>query len=164
MCLQKTGSFAVYWFGKCVGTMDGKATRKQILHALAVSCVQSRQFLQARCENNYLNKKIKTPFKKLRIYEPHVLNKCFPSTLCMVRSNLMRRFLQIIRMSFPTKKTCYSCLVSASGCRQKELASAGGGQCPGKSDRKRRETLFRKVIDFPAPSRDVTYKTLPGRE
>jgi hypothetical protein len=25
------------WFGKCVGTMDGKATRKQILHALGAS-------------------------------------------------------------------------------------------------------------------------------
>ncbi len=32
------------WFGKCAGTMDGKATRKQILHMLAASCVQSRQF------------------------------------------------------------------------------------------------------------------------
>jgi hypothetical protein len=31
-------------FGKCAGTMDGIATRKQILHALATSCVQSRQF------------------------------------------------------------------------------------------------------------------------
>ncbi len=31
------------WFGKCAGTMDDKATRKQILHALAASCMQSRQ-------------------------------------------------------------------------------------------------------------------------
>jgi hypothetical protein len=38
-------------FGNCAGTMDGIATRKQkletrqqILHALAASCVQSRQF------------------------------------------------------------------------------------------------------------------------
>ncbi len=38
--------------------MDDKATRKQILLALAASCVQSRQFFwQAPCENNYLNKK-----------------------------------------------------------------------------------------------------------
>jgi hypothetical protein len=33
------------WFGKCAGTMDNKATRKLILHALAASCVQSSQFL-----------------------------------------------------------------------------------------------------------------------
>ncbi len=32
------------WFGKCVGTMNDKVTRKQILHALAASCVHSRQF------------------------------------------------------------------------------------------------------------------------
>jgi hypothetical protein len=44
VCLQKTGSFALYWFGKCAGTMDDIATWKQILHALAASCVQSRQF------------------------------------------------------------------------------------------------------------------------
>ncbi len=34
-------------------------------------------FLQARCENNYLNEKMKTPLK----------------TLCMARSNLVRQFL-----------------------------------------------------------------------
>jgi hypothetical protein len=43
--------------------MDDKATRKQILHALVASCVQSR-LLQARCENNYLNKKNKDAIKK----------------------------------------------------------------------------------------------------
>ncbi len=32
------------WFGKCAGTMNDKVTRKQILHALAASCVHSRQF------------------------------------------------------------------------------------------------------------------------
>ncbi len=33
------------WFGKCAGTMDDKATRKQKLHALVASCVQSLQFI-----------------------------------------------------------------------------------------------------------------------
>jgi hypothetical protein len=57
------------------------ASRVQTLHALAASCVQS--FLQARCENNYLNKKMKTPLKILRIYATHVLAKAYPLTLCM---------------------------------------------------------------------------------
>jgi hypothetical protein len=72
-----------------------KATRKQILHALAASCMQCKAaiFLQARCENYYLNKKMKKPLKNLRIYATHVLNKCYPSTLCMARSNLIRRYL-----------------------------------------------------------------------
>ncbi len=51
------------WFGKCSGTMDDIATQKQILHALAASCVQSRQFFASTWENNYLNKKMKTPLK-----------------------------------------------------------------------------------------------------
>ncbi len=59
------------WFGNCAGTMDDKATQKQILHALAASCVQGTRLLQARCENNYLNKKMKTPLKNLRIYPRH---------------------------------------------------------------------------------------------
>jgi hypothetical protein len=53
-------------------TMNDKATRKQILHAVAASC------MQARCENYYLNKKMRTPLKNLRIYATHVLNKCCP--------------------------------------------------------------------------------------
>jgi hypothetical protein len=64
------------------------------LHALAASCVQSRQFFTARCQNSYINKKMKTTLKNLRIYATHVLAKCYPSTLCMARSNLIRRYLQ----------------------------------------------------------------------
>jgi hypothetical protein len=81
------------WFGKCAGTMDGKATWKQILHPLAASACKSASFLQARCENNYLNKKMKTPLKNLIIYATQVLNKCYPSTLCVAWSNLIRRYL-----------------------------------------------------------------------
>jgi hypothetical protein len=69
------------------------ASRMQSFHAPAASCVQSRQFLQARCENNYLNKKMKTPLKNLRIYATHVLARAYPLTLCMARSNLVRQFL-----------------------------------------------------------------------
>ncbi len=36
-------------------------------------------------------KKMKTPLKNLRIYMTHVLNKCYPSTLCMARSNLISK-------------------------------------------------------------------------
>ncbi len=37
--------------GKCAGTMDDIATCKQILHSLAASCVQSRQFFASMlCE------------------------------------------------------------------------------------------------------------------
>ncbi len=52
-----------------------------ILHALAASCLQSRQFFQAWFENKYLNKKMKESLKNLRIYALHVLNKCYPSML-----------------------------------------------------------------------------------
>ncbi len=30
------------WFGKCAGTINNRATRKPILHALAASCVQCK--------------------------------------------------------------------------------------------------------------------------
>ncbi len=55
--------------------MDDKTTQKKILHALAASCIacQAASFLQGRCEKNYLNKKMKTPLKNLRIYVTHVL-------------------------------------------------------------------------------------------
>jgi hypothetical protein len=56
-----------------------------------VAC-NAASFLQAGCENKSLNKKMKTPLKNLRIYSTHVLNKCYPSTLCMAQSNLIRRY------------------------------------------------------------------------
>ncbi len=49
--------------------------------------------LQERCQNNYLNKKIKTPVKNLRNCVTHVLAMCYPSTLSMDRSNLKRWYL-----------------------------------------------------------------------
>jgi hypothetical protein len=82
-------------FGKCAGTLDDIATRKQILHALMASCVRSRSFLQASCKNNYSNKKMKTPLKNLRICTTYVLNKCYLSTLYMVPSNLIRWYLAL---------------------------------------------------------------------
>jgi hypothetical protein len=47
---------------------------------------------QARCQNNYLNKKMKKPLKNFRIYATYVLARVYPSTPCMARSNLMRQF------------------------------------------------------------------------
>jgi hypothetical protein len=83
--------------------MDGMATRKQILHALAASSCKAASFLHARCKNNYLNKKMKTPLKNLRNYATHVFEKCCPSTLCMARSNLIRRYLYL-----PNMEECYN--------------------------------------------------------
>ncbi len=57
-----------------------------------IAC-KDASFLQACCENNYLNKKMKTPLKNLRIYATHVLYKCYPSTLRMARANLIRWYL-----------------------------------------------------------------------
>jgi hypothetical protein len=54
-------------------------------------------FLQARCENNFLNKKIKTSLKHLRIYATHVLSKAYSLTLFMARSNLVRQFLSALK-------------------------------------------------------------------
>jgi hypothetical protein len=65
---------------------------KVLMHQRPVAC-KAASFLQARCENNYLNKKMKTPLKNLRIYATHVLAKAYPLTLCMARSNLVRQFL-----------------------------------------------------------------------
>jgi hypothetical protein len=45
------------WFGKFVGTIDDKATRKQILHALAASCLQSRQFFASTLREQLFEKK-----------------------------------------------------------------------------------------------------------
>ncbi len=40
----------------------------------------------------------KTLLKNLRIFATHVLNKCYPSTLCMARSSLIRRYLYFCRL------------------------------------------------------------------
>ncbi len=40
-------------------------------------------FLQACCENNYLNQKMKTLLKNLRIYVTQVFAEAYPLTLCM---------------------------------------------------------------------------------
>ncbi len=48
---------------------------------------------------------MKTPLKKLRIYATLVLNKWSPSTLCMARSNLIRRYVSYICLkSYPHTK------------------------------------------------------------
>jgi hypothetical protein len=45
------------WFVKCAGTMNDKATQKQILHVLAASCVQSRQFFASMLREQLFEKK-----------------------------------------------------------------------------------------------------------
>jgi hypothetical protein len=44
------------------------ASHMQILHALRTVQSKVASFLQAHCENNYLNYKMKALFKNLRIY------------------------------------------------------------------------------------------------
>ncbi len=61
--------------------------RQRPVACKAASC------LQACCQNNYLNKEVKTPLKNFRIYATYVLARTYPSTPCMARSNLMRQFL-----------------------------------------------------------------------
>ncbi len=62
--------------------MDDIATPKQILHVLAASCVQSRQFFASTLREQLFEVKNEDAIKNLRIYTTHVLNKCYPSTLC----------------------------------------------------------------------------------
>jgi hypothetical protein len=52
------------WFGKCAGTMDDIATRKQILHALAASCVQSRTFFASTLREQLFELKNEDAIKK----------------------------------------------------------------------------------------------------
>jgi hypothetical protein len=75
--------------------MDDIATRKQIL--LAASCVQSRQFFVSLLREQLFELKNEEVIKKvLRVYATHVLNECYPSTLCKARSNLIRRYLYVL--------------------------------------------------------------------
>ncbi len=82
------------WFGKWDRRPLGynlNATGRQLHVFFAcnwqpVAC-NSASFFQACCKNNYLNLKMKTSFKNPRIYAKHVLEKCYPSTLCIARFN-----------------------------------------------------------------------------
>ncbi len=106
------------WFGKCARTMYEKAkgkqkleTRGKTLHGtgghsgtippvtcyfcmrLVATIMQSGQFFASKLGEQLFELKMKTPFKIPRIYPTHLLAKCYPSTLCMARSKLMRPFL-----------------------------------------------------------------------
>ncbi len=62
-------------FGKCAGIMDDIAMRKQILHALATSCVQSRQFFASSLRELLFELKYEDAVKNLTMNATHVLNK-----------------------------------------------------------------------------------------
>jgi hypothetical protein len=51
-------------FGKRTGTMDDIATRKQILHALSASCMQSRQFFASTLREQLFELKNEDAIKK----------------------------------------------------------------------------------------------------
>ena len=55
------------------------ASRRQILHALAASTCKVANFLQARCDNNYLNLKMKKPLKNLSLYAVRELFSAYPT-------------------------------------------------------------------------------------
>ncbi len=65
----------------------------QTLHALAASCMQSRQFFASMLQEQLFELKNEDAIKNLRIYATHVLAKAYQLTLCMARSNLVRQFL-----------------------------------------------------------------------
>jgi hypothetical protein len=69
------------------------ASRMKTLHALAASCVQSRQFFVSTLREQLFELKNEDAIKNLRIYTTHVLAKAYPLTLCMARSNLVRQLL-----------------------------------------------------------------------
>jgi hypothetical protein len=69
------------------------ASCMQTLHALAASCVQSRQFFASRLREQLFELKNKDAIKKSENLRTHVLAKAYPLTLCMARSNLVRQFL-----------------------------------------------------------------------
>ncbi len=62
------------------------ATGRQ-LHVFFASRMKFCQFFSSMLQKQLLNLKMKTPFKNPRIYAKHVLAKCYPSALCIARSN-----------------------------------------------------------------------------
>ncbi len=72
-CLLKTGGFARNW------------PLAQAKFACAWRPVVYKLYPRGRQSH--------ATFKNLTIYATHVLNKCYPSTLCMARSNLIRRYV-----------------------------------------------------------------------
>jgi hypothetical protein len=100
-----------YLVWKCAGIMDGIATQKQILLALAASNVQSRQLFASTPQEQLFELKNEDSIKNSGIYATHVLSKCYPSTQCMARSNFITfiprrkwQLLCLIRVSFEKVK------------------------------------------------------------
>jgi hypothetical protein len=54
------------------------ASHMQTLHALAASCMHSRQFFASMLPEQLFELKMKTPLKNLRIFVTHVLAKAYP--------------------------------------------------------------------------------------
>jgi hypothetical protein len=86
--------YNLYATGSHSGTiyMRLAASIMQTLHALAASCVQSRQFFARTLREQLFEFKNEYAIKNLRIYATHVLAKAYPLKLCMARSNLVRQF------------------------------------------------------------------------
>jgi hypothetical protein len=67
--------------------------------------VKQPVFLQARCQSKLFEFENEKTLKNLRIYATHVFAKCYPSTLCMARSYLVRQY-QILYVT-----RCCRCIV-----------------------------------------------------
>jgi hypothetical protein len=79
-CYWRPLGYTLYVTGGHSGTiyMRLAASRMQILHALAASCVLSRQFFASTLGEQLFELKIKMPLKNLRLYATHVLAKTYP--------------------------------------------------------------------------------------
>jgi hypothetical protein len=84
----KRVQFACNWLPLGYKLYGPPVTHMRSLHALAASCVQSRQFFASTLREQVFELKMKTPLKNLRIYATYGLAKAYPLTLCMARSNL----------------------------------------------------------------------------
>jgi hypothetical protein len=74
------------------------ASRIQTLHALAATCMQSRQFFASTLQEQLFELKNEVTIKNLRIYATHVLAKAY---LMVLRQNVASHNVYV------TKRNCY---------------------------------------------------------
>jgi hypothetical protein len=68
-------------------------TAANFVRAIAASCVQSQPYFASTRPEQLFELKNEDAIKNLRVYATHVLSKCYPTTLCMAQSNLIRWYL-----------------------------------------------------------------------
>jgi hypothetical protein len=73
-------------------------SRMQTLHALAASCMQSRQFFASTLREQLFELKNEDAIKKSKNLRANVLAKAYPLTLCIDQSSLVRQFLSVKKL------------------------------------------------------------------